>query len=257
MSKNPENNDQNEQPNNFGLPDGYFDRSAASIVNKIEWVEEHKEFKHLSSLKKETGFSVPENYFDKLEEDLELMAYPNLLSRKKDPGFSVPQNYFEEAEVNELGKVLLTAENEISSLDKLNAIKKENSFSVDENYFSDSEKRIISALNNEAKVINLFKPKVMFSAVAAVLTLVLGLWIYNQYFKTVTSKDCGSLACLDKKDLLKGKSLESLDNDELYELVNTKKLEEKLDKKSEKRSGTQNTDTSLKNVSTDELLDEI
>src|SRR5258708_3521087 len=133
MSKNPENNDKNKQPNNFGLPEGYFEQSAAVIFNKIEWIEEHKEFKCLSALKKETGFIVPENYFDKSETDLELISYPNLSARKKDAGFIVPKNYFEDAEIIELEKVLLNDENELESLNKLNSIKKLNNFSVSEN----------------------------------------------------------------------------------------------------------------------------
>ncbi len=261
MSKNPENNDFNKEPNSFGLPDGYFERSAGSIMHKIEWIEEHKIYPRLSALKKETGFIVPLNYFETVETALELISYPNLLACKKDAGFTVPLNYFEDAEANELEKVLVLEENELASFSVLNSIPKQNAFTVKENYFTDSEQKIISALTTEAKVIKLFTPKIWFSAAAAVLTIVLGLWLYNNFFKPVGVKDCGSLACLDKNDLVKSKNLEGLDNDELYELVNTKKLEEKLEKKdakkNENKTGRKNLDTSLKNVNTDDLLDEI
>src|SRR4051812_4242512 len=110
MSKHPENNDFNTEPNNFGLPEGYFERSANSLFNKIEWLEEHKEFTHLSELRNlvNSGFIVPLNYFDKSESDLELIAYPDLLKQKSSVpnGFIVPENYFEDAEVNELTEVL-------------------------------------------------------------------------------------------------------------------------------------------------------
>ncbi len=263
MSKDSENNNFNNEPNNFGLPEGYFQKSANSIFNKIEWIEEHKEFVCLSEHKnivKQTGFVVPQGYFDRSESKLELIAYTELAKQKflaGNTGYIVPKDYFESFEVKELVKVLIDDKNELAPFTKLSSIKKQNCFNVKQNYFSDSEQRIISALTKNANVISLFKPKIWLSAVAAVLTIVLSLWAYNQYFKPVKGKDCGSLACLDKKDLVKVKNLESLDNDELYELVNTKKLKEKLEKKSVKKIEKQNNDSSLKNVSTDELLDEI
>ncbi len=257
MSKDFENNDLNKEPNKFGLPEGYFQKSSDSIFNKVEWLEEHKEFKYLSELKKVTGFIVPENYFDKAEADIELIAYTNLFGREKTTGFEVPQQYFETLEIEELSKQLINTENDLANFNTLSSIKKQNAFIVNENYFNVSEQKITSVLTKQAKVINLFIPKVWFSAAAAVFAIVIGLWIYNQYFKPVTYKDCGSLACLDKNDLVKTKNLEGLDNDELYELVNSKKLKEKLEKKSDKKNEGQKNDSSLKTVSTDELLDEI
>jgi hypothetical protein len=257
MSKDFENNDLNKEPNSFGLPDDYFQKSAGDIFNKIEWIEGHKEFKHLSNLKKESGFIIPDAYFDKSEAKLELISYPNLFKAGKNSGFDVPLNYFEDTEVNELSKVFLNEEDELLHVTFLGATEKQNVFTVKENYFVESEQKIISTLSNHAKVINLFVPRIWFSAAAAVFAIVLGLWIYNQYFKPYSDKDCGSIACLDKKDLVKSKNLENLDNDELYELVNTKKLEEKLEKKSDTKTQKTNKDSSLKNVSTDDLLDEI
>jgi len=259
MSKDFENNDMNKEPNNFGLPEGYFEKSAGSIFNKIEWMEEHKEFPQLAQLKKDTGFIVPGNYFEELENDLELLPYPNLSVQNKEPGFIVPEKYFEQLRVNELSKVLLDEENELQQFPFLNTVQKLNAFTVDENYFKDSEQKIISALsaNADAKIIKLFSLKTWYTSAAAILTITFGLWLYNHYFKIETVKDCGTLACIDKADLLKAKMqvLESIDDEELNNLVDTKKLEEKLEKKEAKDSDDKN--DSLKNSETEELIDNV
>ena len=256
MDTNNENNSFNGEPNNFGLPKGYFQNSANSIINKIEWVEEHKEFPFLSKLKKESGFIVPANYFTETEIRLELIDLPTLNSLTKINGFKTPVNYFEELEEKQFAELFIENEN---LFNKLNSIPKQNNFKVDENYFSSSEKKIASALLDDKKggrVINLFSAK-LFYAAAALLTITLGLWIYNHYYKVEEFGDCGTLACVDKVDLVKTRNLESIENDELYELVDTKKLEEKLENKTTNKFNKKDIDTSLKNVSTDDLLDEI
>jgi hypothetical protein len=273
MSKDFENNNGNKEPNNFGLPDGYFQNSAGSILNKIEWMDEHKQYPHLSSLKKETGFVAPGNYFETSEANLELLEYPNLLKYKNDSGFIVPQNYFDELEVNELSKQLSDNQNELAGFDVLNSIEKKNVFAVSENYFTSSEQKITFAIYNlqsasdtstvssvgsvksvvkESKVIHLFSTKLWYSAAAAVFAITLGIWIYNQYFKPVVAiGDCGTLACVDKKDILKAK-IESLDEEQLYKTVDTKKLEENLQNTS--KGIDKNTPDS---ASTEDILDEI
>lgn len=258
MSKDPENNNLNNEPDNFGLPGDYFQRSAASIMNKIEWLEEHKQFPRLEQLKNKPGFIVPENYFERLESKLELLDYPQLVKLGNNGGYIVPANYFENAEVRELSKVL-KGEDDLSAFSNLNSIKKENPFTVSENYFEASSQKIHASVQKPAKVISLFSGRVLYSAAAAIAAIILGVWIYNYYFKPVVSGDCGTIACVDKKDILKSKSLETLDDDQLYEIVDTKKLEEKLEKKENKQDKKEQkeADTSLNNISTEDLIDEI
>lgn len=257
MNKDPGNNDHTND-SSFGLPDGYFRQSAGSIMNKIEWIEEHKEFPHLSSLKKESGFVVPGDYFDQSDFRLELLGYPNLLKHTKDTGFSVPADYFEEGEVRELAAVV-GDEDERTLFPHLYTVKKEDSFEVPENYFEGTEQRIFNRIHTPGRVISLFSGRIWYSAAAAVIAVVLGLWIYNYYFKPVAAGDCGTLACVDKNDLIKSRNLENLDDEQLYEIVDTKKLEEKLEEKESKenKSEKKDVDTSLKSISTDDLLDEI
>jgi len=263
MFENNENNELNKEPNKFGMPEGYFQKSANSIIQKIEWIEEHKVYPNLSALKKDSGFVVPANYFNEKEIKLELLDFPTLSSLDKTNKFKTPANYFEALDLS----YLVSEENELQNFETLRSITKKNNFKVDENYFASAEEKINAALldeKKEAKVVKLFSPKLWYAA-AAMLVITLGLWIYNQYYKVEELKDCGTLACVDKFDLVKAKNLEALDNDELYELVDTKKLEEKLkDKpevkteiKTETKTEKKDLDTSLKNVSEEDLLDEI
>lgn len=250
----------NNEPGNFGLPGGYFQRSATSIFNKIEWQDEHKDFLKLTELKKQNndcGFNVPVEYFSKSAEHFENLCYPSLFSLKRNSGFVVPADYFAQAEVNELGKVISDVEDELFSFEKLASLPKENNFKMDGNFFEKSVVQIHSLLEKPAtgKVINLFMRRIAFAG-AALLVASIGFWIYNFYFVTVELKDCGTMACVDKYDLVKTKNLESLDNEELYELVNPGDLEKKLEIK-EQTKNTETKDSSLKDLSTEELLDEI
>ena len=258
MDKNNENNHLNSEPNNFGLPQGYFQNSANSIVNKIEWVEEHKNFPALEKLKKQSGFIIPNDYFVNNENKLELIEFPKLSALNKINAFKTPANYFNELEEKQF--VHFFNENDLEILgEKLSTIPKQANFKVKENYFDSSAEKISNSLLNEkkgGKLIKLFSPKIYYAA-AAILTITLGLWFYNHYFLVAETKDCGTLACVDKADLLKTKNLENLDNDQLYELVDTKKLEQKLENKTNNTTKNEDIDTSLNNVSVDDLLDEI
>jgi hypothetical protein len=258
VKNNDANNGFNEQPGNFGLPGNYFQKSAYSILNKIEWQEEHKDFPKLNTHKNKNGFIVPASYFSKNELQLELMQYPNLISLKNVNAFRVPENYFEGRETAELSKVLNESANDLQSFHILGSIKKENNFTVSQDYFSKNGLRLINLLEpgKRARVIHLFSRRIGY-AVAAMLLIAIGIWIYNFYFAPVQMKDCGTIACVDKQDLVKTKNLESLDNEELYELVNPKELEKKLEIKEDKNVKKDLKDSSLKSIPTDDLLDEI
>ena len=255
------NNPFNNEPGNFGLPEGYFQKSAGSIFNKIEWQEEHKEFQKLLELKNKNtgdfGFDVPQGYFSKRADSFEDLQYPGLAALKRNPGFEVPKGYFEEAEVKELSNVFSDQTDELLSFSTLKSLPKYNHFKVKEGFFEENEKEIKRVLNNPptGRVVNLFGRRMAFAA-AAVFMLSLGFWIYDFYFKPVELKDCGTMACVDKQDLVKTKNLEGLDNDDLYELVNPADLEKKLETK-ENTKNKETKDSSLKNVSTEDLLDEI
>lgn len=255
-----ENENKNNRPDNnqdnFGLPEGYFKKSAGSILNKIEWEEEHRDYSNLVRLKGEAGFSVPENYFFKKEVQLEQLSLTKLSAIKKENGFLIPENYFEQTK-QQLESNLEEGFETLPEYSLLNAIKKQNHFTVSENYFTENSQRLNELLKEKkpVKIIQLSLKRVSY-ALAALLLVVLGVWIYSFYFAPIEIKDCGTIACVDRIDLVKTKNLENLENDELYELVNPKDLEKKLESTKETKPAAKK-DTNFKDVSTDDLLDEI
>ena len=258
MKDENENNQANENPGNFGLPEDYFQKSAHSIMNKIAWEEEHKHFPKLRAVQKESGFTLPENYFSENEQRLDSIQYPGLRAVQKINPFRVPENYFAAQEASELGKVIVSIENEAVIFKALDSIEKRNSFSVPENYFQENTDRLTRSLNPKtARLIPLFVKRAGF-AVAAMLLVVIGVWIYNFYVAPSEAEDCGTIACLDKKDLVKITNLERLDDDELYELVDPTALEKKLETSgnSVAPNNKNEKDSSLENIP-DELLDDI
>lgn len=54
-------------PDNFDLPEGYFESLNDKVFGKIRAMEELKEYPILYSMDKENPFRVPEGYFDTLE----------------------------------------------------------------------------------------------------------------------------------------------------------------------------------------------
>lgn len=191
---------------NFGLPEGYFEKSKLNILSKIEWQEENSNYSTLLRLKGKHGFVLPDNYFDALAAKSELLTYPALDEIKKSNSFEVPVNYFEN------NKTILLA------------------------------KIITQGKNGGAKIISL-NSKTYWYAAAAMLVFSFGVWMWNHYYNTneIIDGDCNTLACIEKRELLKYK-LENLDNDELFELVNADDLEKKLQQK-ELKDSTATTDS--------------
>lgn len=253
MENEKKHNQNKKEDETFGLPDGYFQKSALSIQNKIEWQEEHVEFGKLVSLKNSSCFEVPQHYFSKNEQQLELSDYPFLKSLGNKNAFRVPNNYFKN---NEGDFIIQLIEND-TSFGKLETLEKQNNFSVPQNYFSDKEKNLSQLLEPKTgKVISFFTKKIRFAA-AALLLVVLSVWLYNFYFTSPEAGDCGTIACLDRQDLVKTKNLERLNDDELYDLVDPAALEQKLENTETKQTKENFTDSSLNDISVEDLLDNI
>lgn len=70
----------------FGVPAGYFEQLGDNITVKIAELE-------LKAVVKNPGFSVPENYFNLLEQ--RLLAYSKISEHAAEPGFTAPEPYFE------------------------------------------------------------------------------------------------------------------------------------------------------------------
>src|SRR5581483_6320746 len=77
-------------PNNpFTVPEGYFDGLDERILAKIKLAELKKSIP-------ESGFSVPENYFDDLTSNIQARINIEEALDKEATGFTVPEGYFDE-----------------------------------------------------------------------------------------------------------------------------------------------------------------
>jgi len=252
-------NNQNEQADNaFGLPEGYFSHSARRILLKLEWEEEHRAYPLLSRFKEGTPFAVPAGYFQRNQVQLELLDTPTLLSQPKQAGFSTPDAYFETQQATVLSALLSASDSELQHCPVLGGIDKRNCFKVDEGYFEANERLLNTLLepSRQARIIDLFFARKSYVA-AAMLLMCAGIWLYSVYGRpAVVEGDCGTIACLEKADLMKARVLESADSDELYELVNPGDLEKQLDKKKDEATAGK-ADSSLDNLDLEDLPDDI
>jgi hypothetical protein len=170
------------------------------------------------------GFGVPGDYFNnsagaivnRIECLEELRLYPLLASAKGKLPFVVPEAYFEGNEA-----VL-----EMLFFPVIRTLPKQNPFAVPEAYFNDTLERLKPALppRQEARIIT-FPLRSTLTAIAAALVIALGIWVYSSY---MSSTDCGGIACVDKHDIIESKVFQSIDDEELYDVVDVDKLEEKL-----------------------------
>lgn len=214
-----------EEPKQFGLPQGYFEQSARLVLNRVEWLEEQQAFPGLVPLQKDKAFAVPFGYF---ERNRELLPYPALLALKKQQPFALPPGYFEAAEISALAKALK------DEAPVLAFIPKQQPFKVEDAYFAGKAAQLqhmLSAPAAPARILPLFSQKTWRLAAAAMLVAALGFWIYQANRPVEELKDCGTIACIDRLELLKSRSIESLDADDLYDLVNSNALEKKLQDK--------------------------
>ncbi|HZX58705.1 MAG TPA: hypothetical protein VFE54_08265 [Mucilaginibacter sp.] len=115
-------------PNNpFTVPEGYFDSLNEIILSKAT----------LEELKKNpTGFTVPENYFDELSDNIQARINLEEALDKETTGFTVPENYFDELAGNIQSRINLE-----ESLDK-----ESTGFEVPEGYFDSLQQQIQSRI---------------------------------------------------------------------------------------------------------------
>lgn len=127
----------------------------------------------LAAIEKTNPFSVPDGYFDQMQQQLQsrigIAQFDN-----EEPYFNVPDNYFE------------TLESKITSvinLEHLKEISDNQAFSIPENYFDTLEEKIKAKIGSE--VLKTSQPKVrrLFSswktyAAAASITAIISFGIY-------------------------------------------------------------------------------
>lgn len=200
--------------NGFSLPQDYFASSANALLNRMEWLEEHKSFPALKMAWRENVFAVPDAYFLKKEIATELLPYTNLQLQQGKAVFSKPENSdIQEAAI------------------RLQRFKNPDTFSVPPAYFENKtiQLRALHHQQPEAKVVALRFRRFSFAAAAA-LIISISWWAYNYLNQPVVDDDCGGIACVDRKEVLQVKTLELLDDDQLLDVVNATALEKSLQK---------------------------
>jgi hypothetical protein len=178
----------------FLRPRDHNDDFARRMSAKLECLEEIREFKMLSALKGIRVFVIPEGYFVQKMELESLVFLPNKTEENK---FLVPDGYFEK------GAGTLTDNERRPLAEKLD-------ISVTED--------IIPA----GKIRSLRQPLIWIAA--ALLLVALGTWLNQIYTVTPVQEDCGTLACLEKRDVLKSGELDVLNEEELLLLLNDEDL---------------------------------
>jgi hypothetical protein len=201
MKHRDEHEEKHLSPEGFSMPGNYFGTSATVLQNRLLWLEEHRLYPELSRLRNGKGFTVPEGYFHKA---------PEVFIER--PPEERSENGGDEQELP----------------DQLVALKKQQPFRVPDQYFSESALRIHQrTVKTRRGIYSLFQIP-LSHAMAAMLMIVVGLWIYSLSLAPPPEEDCGTIACLDRSDLVKTGQLEGLEDDQLYELVDPAALERKL-----------------------------
>ena len=122
--------------NPFTVPDGYFDELEQQIVSFIK-LDELKNNNAPSQ-----GFTVPENYFEELNANINARINIEEAFDKEATGFAVPQDYFEELSDNINARINIE-----ESLDK-----EATGFAVPQDYFEELSQQIQSRITLEGSL---------------------------------------------------------------------------------------------------------
>lgn len=225
--------------NPFAVPGDYFDTLPERIAARIEMEEELQEFPLLSAMSKPVLFETPPDYFKSLENSLEyqqeLAAFEEL--QKIDPLQEKlkQEEYFEALDKKMAERIAVTDELKEHAL--LYAIDKKNNFAVQPDYFETIAERVKERKHAEnfsrPSVLSIFisyilRPKIAF-VYSVALVMVAGLiWHNYQSQQVAPSGDCKTLACLEKRELLNEHTLNDLDEENLYDMVNVDELDKQL-----------------------------
>jgi len=140
------------------------------------------------------------------------------LGDKKNSGFGMPDGYFDSFDARLMKKIEM--QEELSEFPTLSAIKKENPFFVDASYFEDLPSVIADKIHKQKAGLNwldklksiLFRPAFAFSfGIALIFTIV---FVYKSQ-SIVTEEVCNDLACLSKEEILNSKDFGALTVEEL------------------------------------------
>ncbi len=218
MNEGIEENKNEHKKEGFSVPPGFFKDEALKITKRIAWEDEMLKYPQLSSLKASTPFTVPDHYFEEAAVSVSTDLY---LQTLKQDVLAVPGNYFEKS-------ALSLAE----SIDKQSRVK------------------VIPVSSVPKKS----PTQYWFYRAAAAVLVVAGAWI-AVILNSRNEKDCGGIACLERQEIIKSKSIENIEQEELYDLVDPEALRKNLDIKKTNHQEIQHNDSDV--VIPEELFDEI
>lgn len=241
--------------NPFSMPNDYFDLFAQKMKMKLELEEELKEFVKLSSIIKENGFSVPQNYFAdaeiKLEHSLELQLFSALNAIKKPELKPVSEKYFEASQKN----ILLGIEiaEELKQYSTLYALDKQNNFAVPTNYFDSVAEHVkevyYSTQTSRVSIVEtifsfLLRPRVALAYSTCMIIFVAAFFYLNNENAITIPEDCKTIACLEKNEILDKENLDEFTEETLYDMVDENSLDQILNEEPLQDFST-DTDTSI------------
>jgi len=144
----------------------------------------HKIIPELSEISlKKTGFELPENYFETVEDTvIATLKTENLQNKINSKTFKTPDNYFDSIEDIVLAKL------------KAEALQNKNNSQIPENYFETLETKVISEIKTAPKVISLKTKLTKFIAPIAIAASLLLVFVLNNNSTTVSFE---SLAVTD------------------------------------------------------------
>lgn len=260
--------------NPFSMPEGYFNAFSKKLNEKIELEEELKSFKILSSLKKESPFQTPEHYFEtalsRTEYVQELVRFPVLSQISKPNRETEDALYFENLHDHILYRIEL--ENELKEFKQLSQINKVSAYQIPVHYFdslADQIKEKVHFKQNYvsisiwSKILNhIFGAKLAYAFSALLIAGLFSIWsLSDKHSANSSNSDCHTLACLDRHELLNDKNLQSLSEENLFEMVDVEKLNQQITKHIKQNEKELNPAISeeylLENVNTDQLLEEL
>lgn len=250
----------------FGLPSNYFDSFESKLRQKLELEIELQDYAVLSSIQKTNTFTLPKEYFSSLEAKLdfqtELVEFPNLQSIKPNLSFPFDSEYHESFR-NKLITKIESAE-ELTAFKILNSLNKQNFYVCPNDYFenlaSDIKEKIhqpkISIFGNIFHFI--FNKKMALSFSVIIIAFLSWLLYPKNITESINEGNCKTLACLEKQEILNNaKAISSLDEDQLIELVNIKKLDNQLNSTKKSESKNAEADSFINDSNLDEIIDEL
>ncbi|HVS93639.1 MAG TPA: hypothetical protein VHE59_16485 [Mucilaginibacter sp.] len=149
--------------NPFTVPEGYFDSLEENILSKIRLEE-------IKNSIPQTGFTVPENYFDDLTQNIQARINIEDAADKDDAGFTVPGDYFDNLPAVIQSRIFVE-----ESLDQHGE-----GFTIPEGYFENLTSKILNKTAAEEKqeqrgvIRRLFSSVAVKYAMAACVVLAIG-----------------------------------------------------------------------------------